>query len=90
MNDTILKDEVLDEFMKRASEFESAAGPKSKSPTKKRAANLSTVEIAQKDPHRFYTVTRFENLFSKRNSKGTLRNTKDYQSNSPTKERKCN
>jgi len=90
LNDTILKDEVLDQFMQRASEFEQAAGPKSKgSPSKKRTANLSAVEIAQRDPHRFYTVTRFEQLLAKKTSKSALRNTKDYQSGSPAKERRC-
>ena len=66
--------------MQRASEFEVAAGPKTKeSPSKKRTLNLSQAEIAaQRDPHRFYTVTRFENLFAKKTSKGTLRNNKDY------------
>ena len=91
LNDTILKDGVLDQFMQRASEFEQLAGPKGTgSPSKKRGAisHLSQVEPVH-DPHRYYTVTRFENLFAKKTSKSTLRNNKDYQSSSPVKERKA-
>ena len=37
LNETIMKDDVLDQFMQRASEFETAAGVKAtESPTKKR------------------------------------------------------
>lgn len=35
LNDTILKDDVLDKFMQKASEIEQAAGPKPESPKKK-------------------------------------------------------
>ena len=85
-----MKDDVLDQFMQRASEFEMAAGPKpEKSPSKKRSCNLSQAQIAaQRDPHRFFTQTRFENMFAKKLSKSQIRNNRDYQSGSPMKGRK--
>ena len=41
----------------------------------------------ERNPHRFYTVTRFENMFTKKSSKSPMRKTREYQSGSPIKAR---
>lgn len=73
LNDTILKDDVLDKFMQKAGEIEQAAGPKiahSNSPKKKQnEAAMTPLERFKfefkRNPHRFHTCTRFESFFQK-------------------------
>lgn len=67
LNDTILRDDVLDQFMQKASEIEKAAGPKphSGSPPSKKV--MTPVERMQsefkRNPHRMHTCTRFDSFF---------------------------
>lgn len=66
LNDTILKDDVLDKFMQKAGEIEQAAGPqaRSSSPKKKQMTPLERVKFEfKRNPHRFLTRTRFESFF---------------------------
>ena len=44
LNDTILRDEVLDKFMQKAGEIEQAAGPKSISPKKIKQPQMTPME----------------------------------------------
>ena len=68
LNDTILKDDVLDKFMQKAGEIEMAAGPQahSNSPKKKQMTPLERIQSEfKRNPNRFHTCTRFESFFSK-------------------------
>ena len=72
LNDTILKDDVLDKFMQKAGEIEMAAGPQAISPRKKQQ-QMTPLERIQsefkRNPHRFHTCTRFEVFFQKQTNK---------------------
>lgn len=69
INETILQDDVLWKFIEKTQEFEKAAGVKQVS--EKKLNTVKTVselakEAAAKNPHRFYTVTRFEHLIGQK------------------------
>ena len=73
LNDTVFKDEVLGEFMQRATDMEIVAGPKlEKEKLKKQTAKELMLEKQKRNPHRFYTITPF-NVFMGLSSKNKHR-----------------
>ena len=78
LNDTILRDEVLDKFMQKAGEIEKAAGPRARrspSPTKKKLGTpLERMESAlRRNPHAMHAATRFESFFQTSNGSGQVK-----------------
>ena len=68
LNDTILKDEVLDKFMQKAEEIEMAAGPQAlaKNAKRKELTPLEKVQSIQSEfkinPVSFHTCTNLDSL----------------------------
>jgi len=70
LNETILKDEVLEKFMQKAGEIEQAAGPqKGTASPKKKKSELTPLERIhtiksefKKDPSKFHTCKNFDAL----------------------------
>lgn len=97
LNQTILKDDILGQFMEHASEFEKAAGKQaqSQSPSKRKGSTSETpVEMIRaefgKNPHRFYTVTRFDQFVSRMKKQMANKGKEDDQKDrtkSPEKKR---